>query len=205
MLTAFLLLQQPYTYQKELDSWRNADTKNPPQPGMILFIGSSTFTNWKTVDQAFTGKRVLNRAYGGSGLGNLIRDYKVFTAYKPNQIVIYCGENDLAGGQTPAYKIFENFKKFYGLVRQDLPQTDILYCAMKPSPSRWHLRAKYTFGNQLIKDFLATQNRADYVSCWDAMLDAEGRPDSSLFVQDMLHMNAKGYAIWTKILEPKLK
>ena len=196
---------QPYVYQKEIDGWREADRQNPPKPGMILFVGSSTFTNWKTVDKAFPGKRVLNRAYGGSGLGNLIRDYKVFTAYRPKQIVVYCGENDLAGGKTPAYKVFEDFKKFFGLLRKDLPMTEILYCAMKPSPSRWHLRAKYEFGNQLIKEFLSKQIRADYASCWDAMLGPDGRPEESLFVSDMLHMNPKGYAIWTKILEPKLK
>ncbi|OWU65812.1 MAG: G-D-S-L family lipolytic protein [Armatimonadetes bacterium Cent15-Ar3] len=207
MLLAALFLGQvtPYVYQKELDAWREADAKNPPKPGMILFIGSSTFTNWKTVDKAFPSKNVLNRAYGGSGLGHLIRDYKVFTAYKPKQIAVYCGENDLAGGKTAAYAVFENFKKFFGLVRKELPTVDILYCAMKPSPSRWQLRAKYTYGNQLIKDFLATQPRADYISCWDAMLGSDGRPDPSIFGPDMLHMNAKGYAIWTRILEPKLK
>jgi len=172
---------------------------------MILFIGSSTFTNWKTVDKAFPDKHILNRAYGGSGLGHLIRDYKVFTAYRPRQIVVYCGENDLAGGQTPAHEVVANFKKFFGLVRRELPNVDILYCAMKPSPSRWHLRAKYLSGNEEVKTFLDTQFRTDYVSCWDAMLGTDGRPDPSIFGSDMLHMNAKGYAIWTRILAPKLK
>jgi lysophospholipase L1-like esterase len=206
ILVAMVVLQtEPYVYQRELDGWRRADAANPPQPGMILFIGSSTFTNWKSVDKAFPQKNILNRAYGGSGLGHLIRDYKVFTAYRPKQIVVYCGENDLAGGKTPAYKVFEDFKQFFRLVRKELPSTDILYCGMKPSPSRWHLRAKYTFGNQLISEFLASQPKTGYVSCWDAMLGPDGRPDESLFVSDMLHMNPKGYAIWTKILEPKLK
>ena len=201
-----VLAQTPgYVYQKELDAWRLADSTNPPKPGMVLFIGSSTFTNWKALDRAFPGKPVLNRAYGGSGLGNLIRDYKVFIAYRPKQIVVYCGENDLAGGKTPAHEVATNFKKFFGLVRRELPNTDILYCAMKPSPSRWHLRSKYIYGNQLIQEFLATQSRTDYVSCWDAMLGADGRPDPSIFGSDMLHMNTKGYAIWAKLLESKLK
>ncbi|MEI7577523.1 MAG: GDSL-type esterase/lipase family protein [Armatimonadota bacterium] len=205
LLICTFLSQKSYVYQADLDRWAALDQKNPPGSGRILFIGSSTFTNWKTMESAFPGKGVFNRAYGGSGLGNLIRDYKVFTAYKPKQIVIYCGENDLAGGTTPAYAVFENFKKFFDLTRKELPGTDILYCAMKPSPARWHLRAKYTYGNHLIKDFLATQPRTGFVSCWDAMLNADGRPDESLFLGDMLHMNAKGYAIWTKILAPNLK
>jgi lysophospholipase L1-like esterase len=199
------LTQSPYVYQADLDRWATLDQKSPPGSGRIIFIGSSTFTNWKTVEAAFPGKGVLNRAYGGSGLRNLIRDYKVFTAYKPKQIVIYCGENDLAGGTTPAYEVVADFMKFFGLVRKELPTTDILYCAMKPSPSRWHLRAKFMFGNQEIKKFLATQPQTDYVSCWEAMLGPDERPDPSIFAPDMLHMNPKGYAIWTRLLGPRLK
>ncbi len=140
----FAPLQTPYIYQKDLDRWAAQDRISPPEPGRIVFIGSSTFTNWKTINSAFPRKGILNRAYGGSGLGNLIRDYKLFTAYKPRQVVIYCGENDLAGGTTPAYLVFENFRKCFGLVRKELPNADILYCAMKPSPARWHLSAKHT-------------------------------------------------------------
>jgi len=206
LVAAALLIQaQPYIYQKELDAWRESDAKNPPRSGMILFIGSSTFTNWKTVNDAFPSRQVLNRAYGGSGLGHLIRDYKVFSAYRPKQIVIYSGENDLAGGKTPAHEVVTNFKKLFSLFRRDLPQADILYCAMKPSPSRWHLRAKFMFGNQEIKEFLSTQPHADYISCWDAMLGSDERPDPSIFGPDMLHMNPKGYAIWTRLLGPRLK
>jgi lysophospholipase L1-like esterase len=36
------------------------------------------------------------------------------------------------------------------------------------------------------------------------MLGAEGKPLPDIFVSDQLHMNAKGYAIWTKIIAPHL-
>jgi len=36
------------------------------------------------------------------------------------------------------------------------------------------------------------------------MLDAQGRPIDSLFTEDKLHMNAKGYAVWQKIIQPYL-
>ena len=34
------------------------------------------------------------------------------------------------------------------------------------------------------------------------MLGASGQPRPELFVEDQLHMNARGYAIWTRILRP---
>ena len=43
-----------------------------------------------------------------------------------------------------------------------------------------------------------------FVNVWDAMLDKNHLPDSSLFVQDMLHMNAEGYRIWQKAIYPEL-
>jgi lysophospholipase L1-like esterase len=36
------------------------------------------------------------------------------------------------------------------------------------------------------------------------MLSKDGTPNKSLFIEDELHMNAKGYAIWQKIIEPYL-
>jgi lysophospholipase L1-like esterase len=36
------------------------------------------------------------------------------------------------------------------------------------------------------------------------MLNSEGKPMEELFIADRLHMNAKGYAIWSKIIAPYL-
>jgi lysophospholipase L1-like esterase len=37
------------------------------------------------------------------------------------------------------------------------------------------------------------------------MLGADGKPRPELFLQDGLHMNNEGYAVWTKLLQPHLK
>jgi hypothetical protein len=36
------------------------------------------------------------------------------------------------------------------------------------------------------------------------MLDKDGKPIDDIFIQDKLHMNAKGYAIWQKAIAPYL-
>ena len=43
-----------------------------------------------------------------------------------------------------------------------------------------------------------------FIDIFPAMLDASGQPRPELFVADRLHMNADGYAIWTKIVGPFL-
>ena len=37
-----------------------------------------------------------------------------------------------------------------------------------------------------------------------SMLDAAGKPRKELFVEDDLHLNAHGYAIWQRIIQPYL-
>jgi lysophospholipase L1-like esterase len=58
--------------------------------------------------------------------------------------------------------------------------------------------------NTLIKKYLKKKKHAGFVSVWNAMLDADGNPIADIFIEDKLHMNAKGYAIWQQILESHL-
>jgi lysophospholipase L1-like esterase len=59
-------------------------------------------------------------------------------------------------------------------------------------------------GNKLIKEFLDKQKNTSFVNVWDEMLGPDKKPDPSIFIEDMLHMNAKGYEIWQKKIGPEL-
>jgi lysophospholipase L1-like esterase len=58
--------------------------------------------------------------------------------------------------------------------------------------------------NRLIADFIRTQERTEYIDVSAALLNAEGKPRSDLFRWDGLHMNSKGYEVWTSIVRPVL-
>ena len=59
-------------------------------------------------------------------------------------------------------------------------------------------------GNELIKAFLSNEKKAGFIDVYHAMLDAGGNPKKELFLEDDLHMNASGYAIWKTIILPYL-
>ena len=59
-------------------------------------------------------------------------------------------------------------------------------------------------GNHLIENYLKKQKNAQFISVWKPMLGLDGKPKKELFVEDNLHMNAHGYAIWQKIIQPTL-
>ncbi len=58
--------------------------------------------------------------------------------------------------------------------------------------------------NSLIKSFLAKQKNTSYINVFDPMLLPNGKPKPDLFLEDKLHMNEKGYAIWQKAIQPYL-
>jgi len=197
---------QEYPYASDIRHFREIDSINPPPENAILFAGSSSFTIWKDVQDYFPGYTIINRGFGGSTLLDQIHYINdIVFPYKPAQIVIYCGENDFAASDTvTAEMVFDRFKKYFQMIREKLPDARITYVSMKPSPSRWNLALKFMFANGQIHSFLDAQSNAGFVDIWDAMLDEKGQPDASLFLEDMLHMNAKGYQIWQKKIEPML-
>ena len=91
------------------------------------------------------------------------------------------------------------------MIREKLANEKIVYVSIKPSPSREKLMPKMEEANQLIKDFLKTEKHTAFVDVYHLMLTADYKPIPEIFIEDSLHMNAKGYAIWQKAIEPFLK
>ena len=193
-------------FAADIRQFKVNDSINPPPEHAILFVGSSSFTFWKDLQDYFPGYKIVNRGFGGSTLPDLIRYAEdVIIAYKPQQIVIYCGENDLAASDTvTAEMVVERFRTLFSMIRVALPKVEITYVSMKPSPSRWHLADNMKAGNEGIRKFLKSQKNTGFVNVWDSMLNKQGRPDGSLFLPDSLHMNANGYRIWQTSIKPEL-
>ena len=84
----------------DIVAFKKADATQPSPAHPILFVGSSSFTKWKDVNEYFPGYPIVNRGFGGSTLPDLIRYfYDVILPYQPKQVVIYCGENDIASSE----------------------------------------------------------------------------------------------------------
>jgi lysophospholipase L1-like esterase len=195
-----------YPFASDIMKFKEGDKIIPPPENALLFAGSSSFTLWTDVQDYFPEYTIINRGFGGSTLLDQIRySNEIILPYFPCQIIIYCGENDLAASDTVTPgMVVERFEQLFGLIRSALPDVKVTYVSMKPSPSRWHLSQKMIAANFDIWIFLESQENADFINIWDKMLNEDNLPDSSLFLEDMLHMNASGYKIWQKAIEPEL-
>ncbi len=204
--TASVQAQEKIPFWNDVLAFKTLDSVKFPDPNQILFIGSSSFTYWKDVQNYFPSKPILNRAFGGSSLPDLIRyRYDILYAYQPKQIVIYCGENDFAASDTVSVEtVVKRFETLFALIRSRYKTIPVAYVSMKPSPSRVQLMPKFEQANKLIKNFLSKKKKAIFIDVYHAMLNADGTPMTTIFLDDQLHMNAKGYAIWKKIIQPAL-
>jgi lysophospholipase L1-like esterase len=192
-------------FHNDILAFRKHDSINPPSKGAILFIGSSSFTMWADLQKDFPGYRIINRGFGGSSLTDQIRFANdIIFPYQPKQIVIYCGENDLAGNDTvTGQTVYNRFRVLFTMIREKLPNVPILFVSLKPSPSRAHLFAKMKVANSLIREFLSKQRSTGFVDVYSLML-VDGKPRTDIFLSDSLHMNPNGYAIWKKAIQPHL-
>lgn len=172
---------------------------------VVLFVGSSTFTMWTGLQTDFPQSKVLNRAFGGSTMTDIIYYFnQVVAPYNPRQVVIYEGDNDLHETSKTPDGFMDDVITMTRLINIYFPNAEILLVSIKPSPSRSASFTKYQSANLLMKAYADKFDYINYVDTWTPMLKQDGSPDVSYFGTDMLHMNASGYALWKSILEPHL-
>jgi len=193
-------------WHNELAAFARADQERFPAPGGVVFVGSSTVRMWTRLAQDFprVPAGVVNRGFGGSTLNDcslFARDLVV--RYKPRQVVVYAGDNDLAEGRTPL-QVLESFARFANAVRAELPDTRISFVSVKPSPSREQLLPQIRETNHVISAYLNLLPNSEFIDIYTPMLGADGRPRMELFRGDRLHMTDEGYRLWQSVIGPHL-
>lgn len=204
IISCYAANAQPFI--NEIKAFRKTDSITTPPKNAVLLIGSSSFTKWKDVQDYFPAHTMLNRGFGGSSLTDVIYYANdVILKYNPKQIIIYCGENDIAGSSSvTADTVLERFKTLYAIIRSKFKKVPIAFISMKPSPSREKYLETMQKGNAMIKSFMEHEKKSSYIDVYSSMLDANGKILTHIFLSDKLHMNAEGYKIWQGVIAPYL-
>jgi lysophospholipase L1-like esterase len=213
IIIAFLLISNMLVAQDtkpafydDIQAFKKQDSIHLPPQHAILFVGSSSFTKWKDVQDYFPDHTIINRGFGGSTLVDVTRYADdIITPYHAKQIVIYCGENDLAYSDTvSAGMVFHRFQYLFNKIREAAPTVPVAFISLKPSPSRKKLWPKMIEANKRIKNYLAAKTNTAFIDVYSKMFDEDGKIMQDIFIEDNLHMNEKGYHIWQKIIAPYL-
>lgn len=172
----------------------------------ILFLGSSSFRLWETIESDMAPHRVVRRAFGGAKY----RDLAIYTpqcvqGLRFGQAMIFIA-NDIRGkddDNTP-----ETVERFANLaidaVRAEQPLAKIFLVAVTPSSSRFEHWPKIQQVNRVLKTIAEQRSNTVYVATARDFLDADGFPRDELFQEDRLHLNAAGYRLWAERLKSAL-
>jgi lysophospholipase L1-like esterase len=190
--------QHPLRFESEIAELTSNDN-SINKKDIVLFTGSSTIKMWQGIQSDFPGYNILNRGFGGSETSDLLYYFdKLILPYHPTKIFIYEGDNDLNSGKSPA-QILSSIDSLIGMIRQKVSgKVPIYLISPKPSISRWNLREKYLDYNTRLKALAAGKKHVYFIDVWNPALDTEGNVLKDIFLEDGLHMNQKGYAIWIK-------
>ena len=192
-------------FDKEIAAFVEADRTNPPPKQAVLFVGSSSIRMWANLAEDFPDLKTINRGFGGSQISDVIENIeRVVLPYSPAKIVFYAGDNDIAAGKSPE-QILKDYQSFVGLVRKQLPNTPVYFLSIKLSRARWHLSDKGKEANRLIQEFSRKGPKLKFIDVATPLLDEKGEPEESLFLEDKLHLNRKGYETWQPIVARALQ
>jgi lysophospholipase L1-like esterase len=190
-------------WEPQIAEYEAQDAKQAPPQEANLFVGSSSIRLWKLGD-SFGDLPVINRGFGGSQLADSVHYAdRLILKHRPKVVVVYAGDNDLAGGKSPE-TVAADFRALVAKIHAALPETRIAYIGVKPSLKRWNLIESVRKTNALIAEQCQMNPRLVFVDIDKPMLNDEGKPRPELYKTDGLHLTPEGYAVWTELVRPHL-
>ena len=199
-----LCAQDPFRFAGEVGAIKQKyDTLWDPTKESVVFTGSSTIRLWKDLPELFPGHQIINTGFGGSHTSDLLaHSDDLIIRYRPRQVFIYEGDNDLSQDKKPRL-ILEEIKILVNKIREGSPAARIVLFAAKPSLARWYLKPRYKRYNRKLKRLCRKDAALDYANTWTIMLDGN-KPREDLFIADGLHMNKEGYKLWYDLIKTYL-
>jgi len=200
------LFGDPNAWESSILQFEREERISPSITNGILFIGSSTFTLWKTLEEDMMPLKVLNRGFGGSRMGDMSKYYnRLVLPYSPKAVVLFAGTNDISGKKpATAQEVFQGYLSFIQHVRETLPNTQVYYVAITPTPSRWKLWEIASEVNKLIRDYTEENGNLHFIDPTSKFLGSDEKPIRNFFRMDKLHPNETGYRLLTDTIKPIL-
>lgn len=192
---------KPERYAKAIAAF----SAQEPEKHGIVFIGSSATTRWKSLPEDFPKLPVLNRAFGGSRINDLIFHFDtVVLRHEPKLVVIDIGGNDLNAGRS-VEEAFADYIRLIDLVHAQLPKSRVVINSLGISIKRVTQIPQILELNGQLAAWTHAHEWARYVDRTVYQLGADGEPKREHYIDDLLHPSRGGYEEWIKVLGPVLR
>jgi lysophospholipase L1-like esterase/CRP-like cAMP-binding protein len=202
--TNTLVEEPPEIWRNEIKRLKRRVHSLEDPEDLIVFYGSSSVRLWVGMKKDLAPFNVLNLGFGGSTYAWCIHYFnEIFDSAMPNKIVLYAGENDLAQGKSPQ-EVLNDCNKLVQMILTKYPEVELAFISLKPSLEREEMIPQIIETNILLSKYVIGDLNAQYINVFGQMITADNRPKPELYMSDGLHLNKKGYAIWSEVIKTAL-
>jgi len=182
--------------------------QTPPEPGGILFYGSSTMVHWRADDllqRQMAPLPVLSTGFGGSTADEALYYYgRLVLPVRPSILVYYEGDNDLGLGYTAA-EVLELTHRLFEWARQDLPGIRFLIIPVKDYPAQDAPKEQLAALNRDFAEYATAHEDTWVADIGPVLQDEQGMTRLDIFEDDNTHYNLKGYQLLAVQVKPILE
>ncbi|HJV68765.1 GDSL-type esterase/lipase family protein [Ideonella sp.] len=181
-------------------------------PPEIVFIGDSITQGWENGgrevwQQRYAPHHALALGFGGDRTENVLwrLQHGEIDGIAPKVAVLMIGTNNTGHRAEQPETTAAGIKRLLDEIHQRLPKTKVLLLAIFPRGEKPddYLRRLNERVNKLIAGY-ADRRTVHFLDINAALLDADGTLSRDV-MPDLLHPNAKGYAIWQRAIDPTLQ
>jgi len=189
-------------WEKDIQRFDSLNLAEESGPETLLVTGSSSVRLWDSIHSDLAPFQVMQRGFGGATMADFNHYSDRIIKPHPFKAILVFVANDITGGEndrTPR-ELLNLYKILAGSVEERNPGTPLFWIETTPTPSRWDAWPEVSRANRMIEKYCSGNTGLYYIGTADAFLNEAGLPDSTLFRNDMLHLNRKGYRLWSEIL-----
>lgn len=127
-----------------------------------------------------------------------------FARYEAARVLVYEGDNDLAGGGSDVAGFLRQCGQFIDAIFAARPDAEIHFISVKPSVKRAPRIEVFREANAGLRKLCESDERLGVIDVFSPLLDRPAGPPPDIFAEDRLHLNEKGYAIWRSAIREAL-
>jgi lysophospholipase L1-like esterase len=167
--------------------------KNPLATNEIVFLGNSITEQGGDWGAKVNSTKAKNRGISGDTTEGVLARLAELIYYKPQQVFILIGINDLFRDDMTSEKVFNNILKIVDQIHHGSPRTEIFVQTILPT-NTVKLKEKIQSTNSLLTSSEATEpykliSLHPHFATQDDIMNMELSADG-------VHLNENGYAVW---------
>lgn len=208
--TMFKIVTATHEFNDGIDNaLKNLNANAETQEGGTIFFGDSFFDNrwfWTNFYSSYANQNIntvgigsttiedWNKNVSGNKTGKLAE--RLVLPYKPSQIIVHLGSNDIYDDRGAPEYVLENVKSLFTFITNALPQTKIFYLGTEvrvdvKTGLPYNENNVYTT-NDYVENYLKNIDNATFVETKSLYLNENGDVDASFF-KDGIHPKLEKY------------